>query len=76
VILDTHELGIVHAPNPDPSQINRPVVRVAADAGGVILSPGFLADLAERDAGGGFARTIIKVTDPERFGIKVSDYFI
>src|SRR5207247_11199112 len=39
VILDTHELGIVHAVNPDPTQIHRPLVRVVAAAGGVLQSP-------------------------------------
>jgi HD-GYP domain-containing protein (c-di-GMP phosphodiesterase class II) len=76
VILDTHELGIVHAANPDASQVSRPVVRIIADREGTFQSPGSLADLAQRDEQGHFTRTIIKVTDPEKLGIKVSDYFV
>ena len=76
VILDTYELAIIHAANPDTSQLHRPVVRVVATTDGALLAPGFLADLSERDQGGPFARTIIKVTDAEKYGIRVSDYFI
>jgi hypothetical protein len=76
VILDTYEVAIVHSANPDASQVNRPVVRVVASPEGVLRSPGFLADLAQRDAQGNFPRTIVKVTDPARYGINVSDYFV
>ncbi len=76
VILDTYELGIVHAANPDPTQIHRPLVRIVAAPDGAFLSPGFLVDLAQRDEQGQFTRTIVKVTDPQRYGIKVSDYFV
>ncbi|PYO90177.1 MAG: hypothetical protein DMD58_07510 [Gemmatimonadetes bacterium] len=76
VILDTHELGIVHAVNPDPTQIHRPLVRVVAAPDGVLQSPGSVVDLAERDEHGAFLRTITKVTDPQKFGLKVSDYFV
>jgi len=41
-----------------------------------VLFPGTLVDLTERDAGGVFKRTIIKVADPDRYGIRVSDYYI
>jgi len=76
VILDTHELGIVHAANPDATRINRPMVRVVAAADGALQSPGSLVDLAERDEHGTFLRTIIKVTDPQKYGLTVSDYFV
>lgn len=76
VILDTHELGIVHAVNPNPIQIHRPLVRVVAAPDGVLQSPGSLVDLAERDERGAFRRTIVKVTDPQKYGLTVSDYFV
>ncbi len=76
VILDTYEVALVHAANPDVSFVHRPVVRVVATPDGAILRPGALADLAERDAQGNFPRTIIKVTDPAKYGINVSDYFV
>ena len=33
-------------------------------------------DLAQRDAQGNFPRTIVKVTDPLKYGINVADYFV
>jgi hypothetical protein len=76
VILDTYEVAVVHAANTDVSQVHRPMVRIVASPDGAIQSPGELADLAQRDAQGSFPRTIVKVTDPEKYGIKVSDYFV
>jgi hypothetical protein len=76
VILDTYEVGLVHAANPDTSFVHRPIVRIVASADGAITHPGILADLSERDADGNYPRTIVKVTDPARFGINVSDYFV
>src|SRR3984957_3487224 len=76
VVLDTFELGIVHAPNPNPEIMSRPVVRVVSDPQGNILHPGTLVDLAERSEAGVYTRTIIKTADPERYGIKVGDYFV
>ncbi len=77
VVLDTFELAIVHATNPVPEAISRPIVRIVSDERGNVLYPGVLADLNDpHPTSGGFARTIIKVADPERYGIKVSDYFV
>jgi HD-GYP domain-containing protein (c-di-GMP phosphodiesterase class II) len=76
VILDTYEVALVHAANADVAQVHRPVVRIVATPEGAIQHPGFLADLAHRDEQGAFPRTIIKVTDPVKYGIKVSDYFV
>ena len=76
VILDTYEVAIVHSANADVSQVHRPVVRIVTNPEGAIQHPGFLADLAQRDAAGAFPRTIVKVTDPAKYGINVSDYFV
>src|SRR5256884_635325 len=76
VILDTYEVAIVHGANPDVTHVHRPVVRVVASPEGALHHPGFLADLAQRDAQGNFPRTIVKVTDPVKYGINVSDYFV
>ena len=76
VVLDTFELGIVHAVNPLPDMLARPIVRIISDAMGNLLQPGELVDLATRAADGAFQRTIIKTENPERLGIRVSDYFI
>jgi hypothetical protein len=75
VVLDTFELAIVHAVNPIADMLSRPIVRIIADALGN-LSPGALADLADRNADGVYLRTIIKTEDPQRYGIRIGDYFV
>jgi HD-GYP domain-containing protein (c-di-GMP phosphodiesterase class II) len=77
VILDTFEVGIVAAPNPDAALLNRPMVRLVIGADGSAMPPpGTLVNLAERDAGGGYLRAIVKVTNPTRYGLTVGDYFV
>ncbi|MGH7671359.1 MAG: HD-GYP domain-containing protein [Gemmatimonadales bacterium] len=76
VILDTYEVAIVHAANPDVTHVHRPVVRIVASPDGAPQHPGTLVDLAQKDEQGNFPRTIVKVTDPVKYGIKVSDYFV
>lgn len=75
VILDTFELAIVKTANPDPEFLARPIVMIIGDASGNPLSPPVEADLSER-RDGGFARTIIKTADSDRYGVRVGDYFI
>ena len=76
VILDSRELAIVHAANSDTAMIHRPVVRVICTAEGTWLRPGTLLDLSETTADGHFGRSIIKVTLPEKYGIRTADYFV
>jgi HD-GYP domain-containing protein (c-di-GMP phosphodiesterase class II) len=76
VVLDTFELGIVHAVNPLPEMLSRPIVRLISDAQGNLLFPGELVDLAEQNGRGEFLRTIIKTENAERYGIRIADYFV
>ena len=76
VVLDTFELAIVHSVNPNPEKMSRPIVRVVTDDRGNVLIPGTLVDLAAQDASGAYLKTIIKTGDPEKYGIRVSDYFL
>lgn len=77
VILDTFEIGIVAAPSPDGMQLNRPMVRIAVDAdGAAVPPPGALVGLTEQDEGGAYVRSIVKVTNPSRYGLTVGDYFV
>ena len=76
VVLDTFELGVVHAVNPLSEMLSRPIVRIIADARGNLLYPGELVDLAEQTSSGDFLRTIIKTENAERYGIRVADYFV
>jgi HD-GYP domain-containing protein (c-di-GMP phosphodiesterase class II) len=76
VVLDTFELAIVHAANPDTEMLSRPLVRIVSDEQGNVQYPGTVVDLAERMDSGDYRRTIIKTADPDRYGIRVGDYFI
>jgi hypothetical protein len=76
VVLDTFELAIVHSASADPQMVSRPRALVVSDDLGNVKHPGDLVDLAERDESGNYRRTIIKTADPERYGIRVGDYFI
>ena len=76
VVLDSLELGVVHAAPTDPALVSRPVVRVVSDERGNVLHPGHLLDLTVRGADGAFQRTIINTADPEKYGIRIADYFV
>jgi hypothetical protein len=76
VVLDTFELGIVHAVNPVAELMSRPIIRIVSDDRGNLTFPGELFDLATKNEAGGFVRSIIKTADPERYGIRVGDYFV
>ncbi len=76
VVLDTFELAIVSAANPNPEALSRPKIKIISDAQGNRISPPLQVDLAVPEAGGQYARTIIKTADPERYGITPGDYLI
>ena len=77
VILDTLEVGVVAAPNPDGQQLSRPLVRIAVDVDGATVPlPGNQVSLTEKDESGAFKRSIVKVTNPARFGLTPGDYFV
>jgi len=75
VILDTYELAIVKAANPNVEAVHRPVVRIISDQQGTIIHPGFDADLNEQKDGV-FTRSIIKVANPEKYGVRIADDFV
>jgi HD-GYP domain-containing protein (c-di-GMP phosphodiesterase class II) len=75
VILDTHELAVVSEVNKNPDLLHRPKVKVISDSMGVPLADAVTLDLAADDpATGVAAHAIIKTTDPQKYGIRVSDY--
>ena len=76
VVLDTYELAIVHAVNPIPEMLARPLVRVISDSMGNLTHPGMIVDLADHKEDGTHLRTIIKTENPDRYGVRVSDYFV
>jgi HD-GYP domain-containing protein (c-di-GMP phosphodiesterase class II) len=77
VILDTFEVAIVGSTVTDREELNRPMIRIAIDGnGGVVPPPGIAIDLMERDPDGDFVRSIVKVTNPERYGLVPGDFFV
>jgi hypothetical protein len=75
VLLDTHEIAVVLAVDSDPRSVNRPHVKVVVDSDGLHID-GPIVSLAERTTAGDFARTVIKVLEPERYGIDSARYFL
>ncbi len=73
VVLDTFELAVVVATSPEVP--NRPTVRLIFDEMGLPIEPARTIDLAAQQPGGAPAPTIIKTTDPERYGIDIRRYF-
>jgi len=74
VLLDTHELGIVYKPNPNPKWIDRPkVLLVFRDEKGDAQKK--IVDLTETDGRGKFKRSVIKTLDPFKYHIDISKYF-
>lgn len=76
VILDTHEMAVVTAPNRDPAKMNLPTVTVIYDAMGRPIPDPFTVDLGSDDGSGHGARRIIKTTRPDKYGIDVGAYFL
>jgi hypothetical protein len=77
VILDTLEMAVVSGVNEDPDKLHLPVVKVISDPMGVAYTSPRTLNLAAVDASSGEpVHSIIKTTDPERYGVRVSDYLI
>ncbi len=77
VILDTFEVGVVIAANPDLGHLNRPTIVLMTDPNGVTMPPpGTTVDLAAREADGRFSRSIVKVTNPDRYGVSITPYLL
>jgi HD-GYP domain-containing protein (c-di-GMP phosphodiesterase class II) len=75
VLLDTHELGIVYKPNPDPQRMDRPrVIIVEWQEKRDVKKE--LVDLTETDGQGRFKRSIIKALDPNKYHIDIAKYFL
>jgi HD-GYP domain-containing protein (c-di-GMP phosphodiesterase class II) len=75
VLLNTHELGIVYKPNPDPQWMDRPtVILVGRDEKGDARKE--LVDLKEIDGKGHFKRSIVKTLDPHKYHIDIVKYFL
>ncbi len=77
VILDSFEVAIVVQATAEREMLNRPMLRIAIDpTGGVVAPPGVAVDLTEQGADGQFLRSIVKVSNPDRYNLTVGDYFL
>jgi HD-GYP domain-containing protein (c-di-GMP phosphodiesterase class II) len=72
------EIAIVIENHPHPRMARRPKIKIIADASGRRVD-GPIVDLAEREEEPGATpsrRSILKVLDPDHYGIRVADYFL
>jgi HD-GYP domain-containing protein (c-di-GMP phosphodiesterase class II) len=78
VVLRSGEIAIVTENHTPPGLARRPKIKIIALASGRKID-GPVVDLAEGDdepAPAPSARAIVKVLDPEAYGIRVADYFL
>jgi HD-GYP domain-containing protein (c-di-GMP phosphodiesterase class II) len=76
VALDTGELAVVVENSLEAAFLLRPRVKLITDSAGN-KKDGEIADLSEAAAGGqSYSRTIVKVLNPQKYGIRVADYFL
>jgi HD-GYP domain-containing protein (c-di-GMP phosphodiesterase class II) len=76
VSLDTQELGIVMEANFEMTFMLRPKVKIIANRKGEKID-GEIIDLTELDQEkGNYKRTIVKSLNPNKYSIRVSDYFL
>jgi len=75
VILDSYELAVVSRTNPDPALLHLPIVKVISDEMGVPIADPVELDLSAAPPDGAH-RSILKTTDPQKYGIRVADYLI
>ena len=72
VLLDTGELAAVLRPPEDKQLAERPVVRIISGADGTRLDPAPEVDLRELDAGGAYARSIVRLVDNTDYHVETS----
>ncbi len=73
-LLDTGEVAIVMTPDPSAKNLRRPRVRLIAAADGVRVD-GPEMSLTEQDEDGRYSRSIVKVLDPDKYGIDIPSHF-
>jgi HD-GYP domain-containing protein (c-di-GMP phosphodiesterase class II) len=76
ILMNTGELGVVMEINPEADQFHRPRVKLITDREGNKID-GETVDLAETDPESGeYKREIVKTLDPDKYNIRVADYFL
>ena len=76
VLLNTGEIAVVMETHKDPALFHQPEVKLITDRNGSKIY-GRQVDLSKSNTGEDeTSRSIIKILDPEKYGINVSDYFL
>lgn len=75
VLLNTKEIGVVYASNPNPERGDRPKVKRVLDAAGN-ETEGEIIDLCEEDEAGHFKYEIVNVIDAGKYKIDVAKFFV
>jgi HD-GYP domain-containing protein (c-di-GMP phosphodiesterase class II) len=76
VLLDSGEIGIVFEAVEDPDDSLRPIVKIIAYEDGNKVD-GKMVDLNARNKQTGkYLRTIVKSLNPDKYSVKVADYFV
>ncbi|HET6369592.1 MAG TPA: HD-GYP domain-containing protein, partial [Nitrospiria bacterium] len=76
VLLNTKEIGVVYASNPNPERGDRPKAKLVVDRMGREID-GEIVDLSELDPQtNNYLRTITKTIDASKYKIDVSRYFL
>jgi HD-GYP domain-containing protein (c-di-GMP phosphodiesterase class II) len=74
VLLNTKEIGIVFASNPNPERGDRPKIKIILTPSGEEAG-GEVVDLGEQDEAGQFRHEIVNVIDATKYQIDVAKYF-
>ena len=74
VLLNTKEIGIVFASNPNPERGDRPKVKIVLKPSGEEAG-GEVVDLSDQDENGNFPCEIVSVIDATKYKIDVAKYF-
>jgi HD-GYP domain-containing protein (c-di-GMP phosphodiesterase class II) len=74
-LLDSFEIVVVVAADPDPINVHRPRAKIVADRNGNRID-GPIVSLAEKDEEGQFRRTVVAVVEPERYAIDLARVFL
>ncbi len=74
-LLDTGEIAVVMAPDPDVKNVERPRVRLVVGADRERFD-GPVVSLAEKDEEGGYRRSVVQVLDPERYHLDPARHFV
>lgn len=75
VLLNSKEIGVVFATNPNPEKADRPKVKIVLDPAGA-EADGRIVDLSEEDEAGQCPHEILNIIDATKYKIDTAKYFL